>query len=92
MNKKSIAIIIELIPILSAIISTICIKLTYQSEIIQYISMITVVLSLLGFIFAIIGKKIYGYSNTVKVLGILDVFSTIYIILFYTIVVFIFGL
>ena len=49
MNKKTIAIILKLIPLVSTIISFIFIVLPYDSEIIKRIVGITTVLSFFGF-------------------------------------------
>lgn len=92
MNKKNIAIILELIPIVSALISFVLFKLEYDSEIITSLIDITILLSFLGFIFFFIGRKLDKDDNTVKVLGILDWFATVYVIVFYTIAIFGFGL
>lgn len=92
MKKKFIAIIFELIPILSAIISFILIVLNYDTDIVRYIIKLTVLLSFVGFIFFFIGRFIEKKDKLVKVLGLFDCFATLYIIIMYIIAIFSFGL
>ncbi len=92
MNKKTIAIILKLIPLVSTIISFIFIVLPYDSEIIKRIVGITTVLSFFGFVFFFIGKNLSKENKLIRVLGIFDWLATIYVILLYTIVIFSFGL
>lgn len=92
MKKKFIAIILELIPILSAIISFILIVLNYDTDIVRYTIKLTVLLSFVGFIFFFIGRFIEKKDKLVKVLGLFDCFATLYIIIMYIIAIFSFGL
>ena len=92
MNKKNIAIILELVPIISAIISFTFIMLDLNSEIIRIIISVTTITSFIGFVFFFIGRKLNKENLTVLILGILDWISTLYVIALYTIVIFIFGL
>lgn len=92
MNKKLIAIILEIIPVLSAIISFILIVIPYGSTMISRIIPITVLLSFLGFIIFFISKKLDSKSKIVKVLGIFDCIATIFVIVLYVIAIFSFGL
>lgn len=92
MNKKSIAIMLELVPLLSAVMSFILIVLPYESKIVKSIIGVTTLLSLFGFIFFFIGRSIDRKDKIVRVLGILDWFSFVYVIVLYTIVIFSFGL
>ena len=92
MNKKNIAIILELVPIISAIISFTFIMLDLNSEIIRIIISVTTITSFIGFVFFFIGRKLNKENKTVLILGILDWISTLYVIALYTIVIFVFGL
>ncbi len=92
MKKKFIAIILELIPILSAIISFILIVLNYDTDIVRYTIKLTILLSFVGFIFFFIGRFIEKKDKLVKVLGLFDCFATLYIIIMYIIAIFSFGL
>ena len=88
MNKKIIAIIIELIPIISAPISYILVISPNNSK----MAKLTILIAFFGFLFFFIGRKLNKDSRLVKVLGILDLLATLYVILLYTIVIFVFGL
>lgn len=91
MNKKYIAIIIEIIPILSSIISLTLIKSIYDSSIVRSIIIATMTISFLGFVFFFIGRILAKNDKTVRILGILDWLSTIYVVALYTIVFLVFG-
>ena len=92
MNKKTVTIILKLIPLVSAIISFIFIILPYDSEIIKRVIGITTVLSFFGFVFFFIGKNLSKENKMIRVLGIFDLLATLYVILLYIIVIFSFGL
>lgn len=92
MNKKNITIFLEIIPIVSAIIATVLIKSSYNSAIVTQTILVTIILAFLGFIFFFIGKKLCKENKLVRILGILDLISTLYIIILYTIVFLVFGL
>ncbi len=92
MNKKTIAIILEIIPIISAVISWIFILIPYGSEALSFIIPTTFMLAFFGFVFFFIGKKLCKNDKTVKILGICDIASTISIIAIYIIAIFVFGL
>ena len=92
MNKKNIAIILEIIPVLSAILSFAFVLIPYGSETLSYITPIIVLLAFFGFVFFFIGKKLCNENKTVKILGILDILSTISIIALYILAAFSFGL
>lgn len=90
--KKTIAIILEVIPLFSAVMSFILIKLNNNSELLKYAIMITMLLAFFGFIFFFVGKKLNKTDKIVQILGILDLLATLYVIVLYTIVIFSFGL
>lgn len=92
MSKKTVTIILKLVPLVSAIVSFILIVLPYDSEIVKRIIGITTVLSLFGFVFFFIEKNLSKENKIIRVLGIFDWLATIYVILLYTIVIFSFGL
>ncbi len=92
MKKKIIAIIIELIPIISTIISFLLIAIPYNSRILKKVIEATFLLSSLGFVFFFIGHKIDKENKIVKFLGILDCIATLFIIAIYIIAIFSFGL
>ena len=90
--KKTIAIILEVIPLFSAFISFMLIKLNNNSELLKHAITITMLLAFFGFIFFFVGKKLNKTDKIVQILGILDLLATLYVIVLYTIVIFSFGL
>lgn len=91
MNKKTIAIILEIIPILSAVVSFIFLLIPYGSTTISKIIPITFLIAFLGVVFFFIGKKLCK-EKIVKILGIIDIVTTISIVVVYIIAIFTFGL
>ena len=92
MNKKKIAIAVEMIPVLSVLISFILIKIQYVSKITIWIVFITIVLAFFGFAFFLIGRKLYKGDKIVRILGTFDLLSTLYVVTLYIIAIFSFGL
>ena len=92
MKKKVIAIILEIIPIVSAIVSAVFILIPYGSDKLSVIIPLITLVAFLGFVFFFIAKKLCKKSKLVKVLGILDWISTLYVIVLYIIAIFSFGL
>lgn len=91
-KEKIIAILLELVPIISALISFISIISKYNSKLISVVITITMMLSFFGFVFFLIGRKLVKEDKIIKILGVLDLISTIYVIILYTLVIFVFGL
>jgi hypothetical protein len=83
MNKKVFAIILEIIPIISAPISYLLIVFGPASEMARRISAITMLLAFLGFVFFIIGRALAKEEKAVKILGIFDILATLAVIGFY---------
>ena len=92
MIKKKIALILEWIPIISAPVSYILVMSASDSDLIRRVISITMLLAFLGFIFAIIGRKLAKEDRAVRILSILDRLATVYVIVFYVIAIFSFGL
>ena len=80
MYRKIIAIIIESIPVASAVIAH---TLIFTSAQAQKLTNVTVLLAFLGFVFYFIGRRLDGQDRTVKILGKLDLFATASIVLLY---------
>ena len=76
MNKRTILILIKLIPVVSAALSFILIFSNAQA------------VAFLGFAFFFAGRKAAKEDKTLKILGILDILSTVSIIVFYAVVFF----
>ena len=92
MNKKNMIIIAEIVPILSAILSLIFLLLPNGSNLSSKIMPAVTLIAFLGFIFFFIGRKFCKENKAVKILGILDILSTVYVIIIYIMAVFSFGL
>ena len=92
MNKRVIAIILESLPIVSAPLSYILVTSTKGSNFISWIISIAFFFAFFGFVFFFIGRKLDKKDKTIKILGYFDLVATLYVIVFYTIAIFSFGL
>ncbi len=92
MSKKTAVIIAKLIPLVSAIISYILILGPYNAAWVSKVTGVTVLLALSGFVFFFIGRKLAGEDRALKILGVLDILSTVSIITLYALAVASFGL
>ncbi len=92
MTKKNIAIIVELIPIVSAVLSYLLTVSKYDSELIRNVISITFLLAFLGFVFFFVGRWLAKENKAVKILGVFDWLATVYVIAIYAIAIFNFGL
>lgn len=86
--KRTIAIIIELIPVVSAISAFFLLKRDVDSAFLRSITMIVFIFAFLGFVAFFIGRKLAGEDKMVKILGILDWIATAVIVGIYAIVFF----
>ena len=91
MNRKTI-VTIKLIPVISVILSYILILGPFHSEAVKDISGVTVVLAFLGFAFFFIGRRFAKEDKPVKILGIMDILSTLAIVALYALAVISIGL
>jgi len=89
--RKFIAIIIELIPVVAAVTTYLLIFLPLGNASVKQITTVTMVITLLGFIFGIIGKKIESEDRTVRIFGILAWLSTISVFVFFAVVFYVLG-
>lgn len=92
MSKKTAVIIARLIPLVSAIASYILILGSYNVAWVSKVTGVTVLLALFGFVFFFIGRKLAGEDRVLKILGTLDILSTVSIIVLYALAVASFGL
>ena len=83
MNKKTIFIIIKLIPIVSAVLSFI---LVFSKAHADSVTTVSVILAFLGFLFFFIGRRYAKEDKTLKILGVLDLLATVSIIVLYAFV------
>jgi thiol-disulfide isomerase/thioredoxin len=86
MNKKTALTLIKLIPIVSVVLSFILIFSDVKAG---PVAAVTVILAFFGFVFFFIGRKSAKEDKTLKILGILDLLSTVAIIAMYVAVFFI---
>lgn len=80
MNKKSIAITVELIPVISTVLYFLLVFSKFDSQLIRKAVYVTFFPALFGFAFFFIGRKIGKDYKTVRILGILDWLSTLSVI------------
>ena len=92
MKKKTLAIILEAIPILSAVVSIGLILSPYNSAPIRGIISGGVLLALFGFVFFFIGRRLEKGDRAVRILGIFDWLATASIIVLYALAIISFGL
>ena len=86
MDMRKIAIILELIPIVSALVSLILIVMPLDSGASGTVIAITMLLASFGFVFFIFGRVLAKGDKLVKILGIFDWFATVYVICVYVLV------
>ena len=91
MNKKLIAIIAEIIPVVYAVVSYSLIVSSYDSALVRNIISVTFLLAFLGFVFFFIGRWLAKENKAVRILGILDLLATVFVIAVFVIAVFVFA-
>ena len=92
MNKKIIALILELIPVVSAVVSFYLFTTSKDPALIRKTLLISFVLGLLGLAFFFVGRRLAGDDKTVQLLGMLDLLASVYVIVFYLFAILSFGL
>lgn len=92
MNKKSIIKVLELIPIICAVLSFVLLVLPVDAPIIKTIMAFTIPLALFGFVFFFVGRKFCKEDKTIRLLGYLDLLATVFVIVLYILAIFSFGL
>ena len=83
MDKKNIVITAKLIPVISAVLSYLLILGPFKAAWISKVTGVTVILAFLGVGFFFIGRRLAKEDRTLKILGILDILSSISIIVLY---------
>lgn len=86
MNKIIFAIIVELLPIISAPLSYLLMISNIDSQFIRGIIGFTTCVAFFGFVFFFIGRKLAKEEKIVKILGIFDWLATAAVIGFYAVV------
>ena len=92
MNKRIAAIIIEIMPIISAIIALSLILSPAKAAWLKPIISVTTLLAFLGVGVFFAGHKLVKGDRIVSIIGIADILATISIVLLYIIAIFNFGL
>ena len=92
MNKKKLAVILEIIPIVSAVASYLLVVSPLDSGLIRTIIGITFLLAFLGFAFFFVGRKLAKEEKIVRILGVFDWLATLSVIAFYILAIFLFSL
>ncbi len=87
MDKKTIVTILKLIPVISAAASYILILGPFSDGWISKVTGVTVLLAFAGFVFFFIGRKLAKDYKAVKILGILDILSTVSIVVLYALAI-----
>ncbi|MBQ1412445.1 MAG: hypothetical protein IIY93_04560 [Clostridia bacterium] len=90
--KKTIAILLEILPIVSAPLAYLLVISDYNSPLIRAVIGITFLIAFLGFVFFLIGRKLSKGDKVVRILGIIDCIATLFIVAIYVIAIFNFGL
>ena len=89
--KKSIAIILETIPVVSAIVSCVLLFSQVDSSLVRAIIAVTMPLAFLGFVMFFIGRRLVKGDKAVLILGILDLLATVSIIGIYAVAFLVFA-
>ena len=92
MNKKIIAVIAELIPVICAPLSYFLVVSSFDSDLIRKLIPVTFLLAFLGFVFFFVGRKLTKEDRLVRILGILDCLASVYVVAFYALAIFLFAL
>lgn len=87
MDKVNIVKIVKFIPVISAVVSYILILGPFNASWVGKVTGVTVILAFLGFAFFFVGRRLAGEDNLVKILGILDILSTVSIVVLYALAV-----
>ncbi len=92
MNKKTVAIILELIPIVAVVLTFGLIFLPINAAKVSWLTSALMILAFLGFAFFFIARALAKGEKVVKALGILDWLATLSVIAIYVLAIFSFGL
>ena len=86
MEKKNLAVGLELIPIIAMILTAVLVFAPIEGAWVKSVLAVTMILSVLGFVFFLIGRKLAKGDKTVLVLGIIDCLAVAFIIFVYAVV------
>ena len=92
MTKRTTAILIELIPIVSVISALLLLKRDTDSLFLRMITMVVFIFAFFGFAAFFIGRKLARGDKTVKILGVLDWIATAMIVGIYALAFFVMAI
>ena len=92
MNKRTIAIILESLPVIAAPLLFILLWSSVDTDPVRALIKICMLIAFFGFVFFFVGRRLAKGDTAVRILGILDILSTLSIIGFYGLAIFAFGL
>ena len=92
MTKRTTAIIIELIPILSVISALLLLKRDTDSPFLRIVTAGSFIFAFFGFAAFFIGRKLARKDRTVKTMGVLDWTATAIIVGIYALAFFVMGI
>ncbi len=92
MTKRTTAIIIELIPILSVISALLLLKRDTDSPFLRIVTAVAFLFAFFGFVAFFIGKRLARADKTVKILGVLDWTATAIIVGIYALAFFVMAI
>ena len=92
MTKRTTAITIELIPILSVISALLLLKRDTDSHFLRAVTAIAFIFAFFGFAAFFIGRKLAREDKTVQILGVLDWASTAIIVGIYALAFFVMAI
>ena len=92
MKKKILAIILEIIPVVSAIAAVSLVASPLDSPVIRKVISAAFLLAFLGFAFFLLGRRLAGKDKAVQILGILACAATVFMIGYYILAIICFGL
>ena len=90
--RRKIAIVLELIPVISAPLAYFLFLSPYNTELVRAMILYAVILSFFGFAFGMVGCLMAGKDKIARVLAVLDCLATALVAGFYILVIFLFGL
>ena len=92
MNRKTAAVIVELIPVVSAVLGLVFVLSSIETALTRKLTPVLFVLAFCGFVFYYIGRRICRGDRIVKLFGILDWLATFSIIGFYVLAILSMGM
>ena len=90
--KRKLAITIEVIPVIAAILSIGLIVSPYSSNAVRGVINISTLLAFMGFIFFFVGRKMDKEDNVVRIMSIAALLSGVCMVAFYIVAIMVFGL